>query len=191
MTDQVVRKPQVLYRLMRSDRHAPRRSFHITPLEEEAMTQYARVKSRIAHIAQYRRARLLYQYVESHYPDVVLEERKVSIAQRCMLVSQSLLFLGTIFLIGVHDLVPIRETLVVIFGTAALLFCYGFLTSLSEQGGSERVRRELAYKEAALLVDSAAGSSRYVKILREWKVHPDGSEGIRYWCRFDEVTTGV
>jgi hypothetical protein len=58
MTDQVVRKPQVLYRLMRSDRHAPRRSFHITPLEEEAMAQYARVKSRIAHIAQYRRARL-------------------------------------------------------------------------------------------------------------------------------------
>ncbi len=189
MSDQKPRQPQVLYRMLRNSRNTPRRSFHITPVEEEAMAQYARVKSRIAHIAQYRRSRLLYQYVESHYPDVVLEERKVSIAQRCMLVSQSLLFLGTIFLIGVHDLVPIRETLVAIFGTAALLFCYGFLTSIYEQGGEATKLREEAYRAAAFLVDTDPASLRYGKILREWKKHPDGTAGIRYWCRFDEVAT--
>ena len=191
MSDQKPRQPQVLYQLIRDNPRVSRRSFHITPVEEEAMARYARVKSRIAAIAQYRRARLLYQHVMEHHPDMVLQEQVVSTSQRCMLVSQSLLFVGTLFLIGVHDLVPVRETLVAIFGSSALLFCYGFATSISEHGGEEVKLREKAYREAATQVDTAPESLRYGKILREWKKGPDGTEGLRYWCRFDEVTTGV
>ncbi len=193
MPDTKTRRPRELYELILSNPKTSRRMFHITPEEEELMNQYARAKVRIAHYAQYRRARLLYQYILKHYPDVVEQESVVSLAQKCILISQSFLFLGVLFVIFLHDVLPIKETLVGVFGIAALLFSYGFFKSIIEKEDSEVAMRKIAYAEASAFIDSKDHSWRYGMVLREWKKYSSGggTEGRRYWCRFEESTPWV
>lgn len=193
MSDVKSRRPSELYKLILSNPKTSRRTFAITPKEEELMTQYARAKVRIAHYAQYRRARLLYQYILEHYPDVAAEESVVSGAQKCILVSQSFLFLGVLFVIMLHDVLPMKETLVGIFGISALLFSYGFFVSIFKREDGEGKIRQIAYAEASAFVDSKGHSCRYGIVLREWKKYASGSgtEGRRYWCRFEESTPWV
>lgn len=187
------RRPGELYRLILSNPKTSRRAFHITPQEEESMNQYARAKVRIAHFAQYRRARLLYQYVLKHYPDVIEQESVVSRAQKCIIMSHLFLFVSVLFLILLHDVLPMKETLVGIFGIAALLLVYGFSMSIIEKEGVEVAMYKIAYAEAAAFIDSKGHSWRYGMVLREWKKNANGpdKEGRRYWCRFEESTPWV
>lgn len=193
MSEQKSRRPRELYQLILSNPKTSRRMFDITPQEEESMNQYARAKVRIAHFAQYRRARLLYQYILKHYPEVIEQESVISRAQRCIIVSQLFLFLGVLSVILLHDVFPVKEMLVGIFGISALLFSYGFFKSIIEKEDAEVAMRKIAYAEAAAFVDSKDHSRRYGVVLREWKKYASGrgTEGRRYWCRFEESTPWV